>query len=93
VENPDIDQLLVRIAKGLNLVGSINVQLRLTSKGPIVFEINPRFSSTVFFRHLMGFDDVIWSLQQARHMQISAYVAPKGKVRFFRVAGEVVIGM
>lgn len=62
--NPLIDQVCIDIANALKLVGSINVQLRLTSRGAIVFEINPRFSSTVVFRHKLGFEDVIWSLSE-----------------------------
>jgi carbamoylphosphate synthase large subunit len=29
---------------------------------PYIFEINPRFSSTVFIRSELGFNDVAWSL-------------------------------
>jgi carbamoyl-phosphate synthase large subunit len=60
VENDQIEKLLAGVAKELNLIGSINVQLRFTERGPIIFEINPRFSSTVVFRHLVGFKDLIW---------------------------------
>ena len=30
----------------------------------MVFEINPRFSSTVGMRHKVGFSDLIWSIQE-----------------------------
>lgn len=53
------------IAEALDLRGSINAQLRLTDDGPRIFEINPRFSSTVLMRHLIGFKDVVWSIQDA----------------------------
>lgn len=53
-----------RVAEALDLRGAINVQLRLTPAGPRIFEINPRFSSTVLIRHRMGFRDVVWSLQE-----------------------------
>lgn len=62
VRDPEIEQLLVALAEKLALVGSINVQLRRTERGPVVFEINPRFSSTVVFRHLLGFTDVAWTI-------------------------------
>jgi len=52
------------IAYKMNLFGSINIQLRLTSKGPMIFEINPRFSSTVLMRHKLGFSDLLWSLNE-----------------------------
>jgi carbamoyl-phosphate synthase large subunit len=51
------------VAKALQLRGSINIQLRLRDGYPYIFEINPRFSSTVVARHKLGFSDVLWSLQ------------------------------
>lgn len=58
-----IDELLASLAQSLRFTGSINVQLRLTDRGPVVFEINPRFSSTVVFRHLLGFRDLEWAIR------------------------------
>tara|TARA_R110002096_G_scaffold229836_1_gene419446 strand:- start:5573 stop:6523 length:951 start_codon:yes stop_codon:yes gene_type:complete len=63
IENNDITDLLEKLAVKLDLVGSINVQLRITKNLPKVFEINPRFSSTVLYRHLFGFEDLIWSIE------------------------------
>lgn len=63
VEHDGIKSLCEDVAKGLNLRGSINIQLRLSDRGPMIFEINPRFSSTVVFRHKLGFTDLIWSIQ------------------------------
>ena len=63
IENTNITNLLEKIAVKLNLVGSINIQLRIKENQPKVFEINPRFSSTVLFRHLLGFEDLIWSIE------------------------------
>lgn len=65
IDEPEINEQCTRLAEALDLRGSINAQLRLTDRGPRIFEINPRFSSTVFMRHLMGFQDVVWSLQEA----------------------------
>lgn len=73
IENKEIDKLLHDVAEKLHLIGSINVQLRLTSKGPVVFEINPRFSSTVRFRHLFDFKDVEWSIEDKLGLPISDY--------------------
>jgi carbamoyl-phosphate synthase large subunit len=79
VENAAIDALLRRIAEVVNLKGAINVQLRVDAVGPKVFEINPRFSSTVEFRHRLGFRDFLWSLQERKGLPIGAYVpAPTG---------------
>jgi carbamoyl-phosphate synthase large subunit len=73
IENKEIDILLCDVAEKLNLEGSINVQLRLTSKGPVIFEINPRFSSTVLFRHLLNFKDLEWCIEDKRGLPISDY--------------------
>lgn len=84
VKDNEIDLLLSKIATGLNLIGSINVQLRKSDKGPMVFEINPRFSSTVLFRHLLGFQDLIWSIEDMMGETLSDYTAvPEGK-KFYR---------
>ena len=91
ISNPDISRLLEKIALGLDLVGSVNVQLRLTARGPVVFEINPRFSSTVVFRNLLGFKDVIWSVQDQLQMEIGDFQHPREGVKFFRVAEEVIL--
>lgn len=71
VEKEMITNLLHNLAIKLNLEGSINVQLRISENEPKVFEINPRFSSTVLYRHLFGFEDVIWSIEDALGLQLS----------------------
>jgi len=65
INNLEIALMCERIAIGLDLRGSMNVQLRLTDQGPRVFEINPRFSSTVLMRHRLGFKDVLWAIEEA----------------------------
>lgn len=90
VENQLIDELLLEIAKKLDLRGSINVQLRLTKKGPIVFEINPRFSSTVLFRDLMGFSDVIWSIEDLVSSEISDFKLSNSSNIFYKGFNEYV---
>jgi len=64
-DDEDTSQMCKRIAEGLDLKGSMNVQLRITDHGPRVFEINPRFSSTVLMRHQIGFSDVLWAIEEA----------------------------
>jgi carbamoyl-phosphate synthase large subunit len=51
------------IARAVDLDGSINVQLRKHEGEYYIFEINPRFSSTVHIRSKLGFNDVLWSLE------------------------------
>ncbi len=55
-------EFAVQLGQVLHFKGSLNVQFRLTDKGCVAFEINPRFSSTVYFRHRFGFKDVLWTM-------------------------------
>lgn len=59
-----IVDLCVDMAHFLGLHGSFNVQGIWTDRW-VPFEVNPRFSSTVGMRDLMGFNDVLWSCQEA----------------------------
>ena len=90
VENESISSLLQTIALKLNLIGSINIQLKLSDRGPCVFEINPRFSSTVRFRHLMGFEDVIWSIQDKIGQELPYFSAPKVGSKFYKGFNEYI---
>ncbi len=60
VQDGELTALAQKIAKASSLEGSINVQLRKGKNGYVPFEINPRFSSTVYVRHCFGFKDVKW---------------------------------
>lgn len=90
VENVDIEELLAAVAEKLNLIGSINIQLRMTERGPIIFEINPRFSSTVVFRHMIGFEDLIWSINDKVGQSVSNYIRPKVGKKFYRGTNEII---
>jgi carbamoyl-phosphate synthase large subunit len=90
IEDHRIDALLVAIATLLNLEGSINVQLRIHKGKPVVFEINPRFSSTVLFRHLLGFKDVEWSIEEFLEEGISEYTKPQVGKCFYKGYNEYI---
>ncbi|EKU70833.1 ATP-grasp domain-containing protein [Selenomonas sp. F0473] len=90
VESPAIEKLLNVIAERLNLCGSINVQLRLNAGVPYVFEINPRFSSTVRFRHQLGFSDVLWALRDCVRVEIGDYIVPPEGLRFYKIFDDVI---
>ena len=45
------------VARKIGLTGPANLQLRNTKKGPVIFEINPRLSSTTASRALFGYND------------------------------------
>jgi carbamoyl-phosphate synthase large subunit len=91
VQNQAIESLCETVATALGLRGSINIQLRLSPRGPIIFEINPRFSSTVVFRHQMGFTDVLWALQEQVLGEQTSYrlLRPIG-TKIYRTFGEVI---
>jgi carbamoyl-phosphate synthase large subunit len=88
-EVPAIEDLLVRIAEVVDLRGSINVQLRLDADGPKVFEINPRFSSTVGFRHRFGYRDFVWSLLERRGLTVESYCPAPVGATLYRMTVEV----
>ena len=75
---PDIDEILITIAEKSALEGAINVQLRVTDDGPSIFEINPRFSSTVMMRHLIGFSDLVWMIEARKGLSLPPFDAPVG---------------
>jgi len=62
VHSDEVAHIVETIARASNLQGCMNVQFRKTAQGYVVFEINPRISSTVYFRHVFGFQDVKWWL-------------------------------
>jgi carbamoyl-phosphate synthase large subunit len=78
IDDPEVLSQCVRLAEALDLRGSINVQLRITAAGPRIFEINPRFSSTVLMRHLMGFCDLVWSIQDLTGEDVQLFLPEAG---------------
>ena len=60
VENKKIQKSLIRLAKTINLKGCINVQLKYRKNRYVIFEINPRISSTVLMRDMLNFKDCVW---------------------------------
>lgn len=57
VHHPEIEEYSVRVVKALGAIGPSNVQLRLTSRGPVAFEVNPRLSSTTPIRAHFGVNE------------------------------------
>ena len=86
----EVDRILTRIAEVLDIEGCLNVQLRMTSDGPRIFEINPRLSSTVRMRDRMGFHDLRWWLTADAVGMMACFAAPVG-TRLFRRADEAVV--
>jgi len=90
IYDPKALELCEKIAIGLDLKGSMNIQMRLTKTGPRVFEINPRFSSTVLMRHRVGFSDVLWSVSEAEGKPIH-YPHIQGDIQMARTQGAVIL--
>ena len=54
---PEVQRVCESLAVAVRSAGPLNVQCRLTDKGVIPFEINPRFSGTTHMRALMGHNE------------------------------------
>ncbi len=57
VHHAEIEAYAVKVVKALGALGPSNVQLRLTSRGPVAFEVNPRLSSTTPIRAHFGVNE------------------------------------
>ena len=53
----ELDEFLLAIGQATDFIGSLNVQLMLTKKGPVPFELNARFSGTTAIRAHFGFNE------------------------------------
>src|SRR5207249_4472836 len=56
--NDGAEAQAMAVAKALGSEGPCNVQLRMTERGPVTFEINPRFSGGVSMRAHFGYNEV-----------------------------------
>lgn len=79
-----------RAMEATRLNGSANLQVRKTSRGVRLLEINPRFSSLVAARAACGFRDVEWSLQLTLGRKMFAPAGSYGRIRFRRFFQEVI---
>jgi carbamoyl-phosphate synthase large subunit len=57
-QNPVVLEEAEAVVRALAPRGPCNVQLRLTPRGPVTFEINPRFSGTTAMRAHFGYNEV-----------------------------------
>lgn len=88
---PVIDDLLTRLAEAAEPAGPLNAQLRLDEDGqPWVFEINPRFSSTVKMRHMLGFRDLAWMIAARGGAPLPAFTPPVGR-SIVRLSRELIL--
>ncbi|MFA5167181.1 MAG: ATP-grasp domain-containing protein [Candidatus Omnitrophota bacterium] len=80
-------QKLARLAR---LRGAANFQLRKTTKGVRLLEINPRFSSLVAARAMAGFTDLEWSIRDRFQLPLVKPIRPYRAMRFQRFFHELV---
>jgi carbamoyl-phosphate synthase large subunit len=52
----EVRQACEKVARSLDIVGPLNLQARITEKGPIFFELNTRFSGSTAVRCVAGFN-------------------------------------
>lgn len=57
VKNAEIEKVVKKTALNLGASGPLNIQLKLTPRGPVIFEINPRISSSTVMRAHFGFNE------------------------------------
>lgn len=69
--NIKIENQLIEIAKKINLNGCINIQFKIINNKIKIFDINPRLSSTVRMRDIIGFQDCIWWIKNTLNINFS----------------------
>jgi len=88
VDEPEIRKLLLNLASSLDLIGCLNIQLKLTDTGPKIFEINPRLSSTVMMRNRIGFQDCLWWIKYKLGVPVDKREKVKVGTKIFRMSNE-----
>ena len=90
IEDAQIEHYVHEIAEAFKLDGLINIQLIKTDCGPILFEINPRLSSTLVFRDKMGFADLRWWIQDSLGETADDFQKPKSGTHFYLGTTELI---
>ena len=91
VKNLEIEKYIEQIISAWNVPGLYNIQLRLTEDGPRLFEINPRVSSTIVFRDMLGFEDLKWWVLEKLGMKLPDYEEVCEGIKIFRGSAEYII--
>lgn len=88
-EDNEVEAYAQAIAHHTQATGSLNIQVRKSSQGVRLLEINPRFSSLVAARAACGFRDLEWSLNLALGDEM-ALVPVLRPMRFQRFVDDLV---
>lgn len=91
VDVPEIKHLLNIFQENINSNFFLNVQLRMKDHQPYVFEVNPRFSSTIMMRHKIGFQDFMWTINKYNNKPIGEWKGPLVGTKIFRISDELII--
>jgi carbamoyl-phosphate synthase large subunit len=85
-----VRQLILRFGEAFHLLGSVNLQLRISETGPRIFEINPRFSGTTGASLACGFNG---PARIAENLLLGREIEPAEvrRVRVFRILSELVV--
>ncbi|WAC04326.1 MAG: ATP-grasp domain-containing protein [Methanoregula sp.] len=89
-DDPDVLEYGKNIARIISPHGSINIQVRKSSKGVKLLEVNPRFSSLTAARAICGFNDVEWSLDLVLKGSVDIGRSSTRRVRFKRYISELI---
>jgi carbamoyl-phosphate synthase large subunit len=90
VDDPEVLRYARAIAAVSRLRGAANVQVRKSSEGVRLLEINARFSSLAPARAVAGFRDVEWSVEQALGLEPRVPESGFRALRFHRFVHEMV---
>jgi len=73
VNDEAMKETAIKTAEFFKLNGSINIQLRRYQNKDYIFEINPRLSGTVYFRHQLGYTDALWWISFSNGKPVEPY--------------------
>jgi carbamoyl-phosphate synthase large subunit len=88
----ELEEISKKVAKAIDLHGSINMQLRKHEDQYHIFEVNPRFSSPVHIRAKLGFQDVLWSIEDSADFSLFEPKEVKAS-KFAVIQSEVELGI
>lgn len=89
-DDKSVIEYVTKIARATALKGSANIQVRKTTRGVRLLEINTRFSSLVAARAACGFRDAEWSLEIALGLKLSVPQHDYKSIRFQRYFHELI---
>jgi len=91
VKNKKLENILIKFANKINLHGCINIQLKIIKNQFKVFDINPRLSSTVMMRNIIGFKDCVWWIKDFLKIKFSTKAKIKKNISVFKDFSERII--